>query len=104
MRLVRTAISRPNNTKGDKMTTEQHDSRTVANCTITWGEDSKSGRGYLSASFDDGGSHQCEWPGQPINAASDSAEIAQWIADELALDVLSVDHDGEFVHATMRQR
>jgi hypothetical protein len=86
------------------MATEQHDNRTVTACTITWHEDRTSGRGYLTARFDDGGNHECEWPGQPINAASDSHEIADWVAAELSLDVLSVDHDGQYVHATMRQR
>lgn len=87
--------------------TTQHDNRTVTNCTITWFEDRGSGRGYFSARFDDGG--LCVVPeenagGGPITASSDSHAIAEAIAGELSLEVLSVDHDGEYIHATMRQR
>lgn len=86
------------------MNAQEHDPRTVASCWIDWFEDKTSGRGYLLARFDDGGRHEVEWPGDPIHAGSNSHEIAERIADELALEVLSVDHDGDAVHATMRQR
>lgn len=82
---------------------DQHDPRTVASCTIEWFEDRSSGRGYLQAQFDDGGSHELEW-GEPITASSDSWSIAESIAGALSLEVLSVEHDGEHVHAVMRQR
>lgn len=88
------------------MTSETHDARTTSDCTITWFEDATSGRGFFHARFEDGG--KCEVPeenagGGPITAASDSDAIAQSVAAELSLEVLSVDHDGEYIHATMRQ-
>ena len=76
-------------------------------CTITWHEDDGSGRCYFVADF---GDDRHEMPeenvagGGPISASSDALAIAEAIASDLSLDVVSVDHDGDCIHATMRQR
>ena len=82
----------------------QPDTRTVATATITWFEDDSSGRGYLFVDFDDGGSAEIQWPGEPISVHADTDAIADWAAAELGLDVLHTEHDREYIHAQMRQR
>lgn len=87
--------------------TSQQDNRTTAACTIEWFEDAASGRSYYLARFDDGGaceiSEEAAGADGPISASTDYDVIAHAVAGELSLECLSVERDGEFIHATMRQ-
>lgn len=73
-------------------------------CTITWFEDSTSGRGYFAAKFDDGGCVNIpeeDAGGGPISESSDSLSIAEAIADRLGLTLLGAEHDRQYIHADM---
>lgn len=75
-------------------------------CTITWFEDKTSGRGYFLAKFDDGGRHEIPEEicgGGPIHAGSNSLDIAEAVAADLGLELLAAEHDGQYIHADMRQ-
>ena len=59
--------------------------------TITWAE--VNGKGTLFCDFEDGTRRTHYWD-VPINARTDSWEIAEMFGDPFC-----VDHDGEFIHA-----
>lgn len=71
--------------------------------TVTWSEES--GEGRLIARCDEDhtlSSNVVRWD-NPINSASDSWEIAYAVTEINGSEIISVDHDGEYVHVTVTE-
>mgnify|MGYP000495307942 CR=1 FL=1 len=65
--------------------------------TITWYEDKCSGRGYLRLEFEDGSSEE-KMSEETIDSSTDS----HYIANLFDYDYVSVEHDGDKIHVSIK--